>query len=80
MDSDGNQFYLTFRHYMEPATTLHRVDLTWDSSPNDLKRMMGAKLGIPPERLVLSCYPDMVGILRGQQRPLVCVLVVGQGL
>ena len=66
MDSDGNQFYLTFRHYMEPATTLHRVDLTWDSSPNDLKRMMGAKLGIPPERLVLSCYPDMVGILRGQ--------------
>ena len=66
MDSDGNQLYLTFRHYMEPATTLHRVDLTWDSSPNDLKRMMGAKLGIPPERLVLSCYPDMVGILRGQ--------------
>ena len=65
MDSDGNQLYLTFRRYMEPATTLHRVDLTWKSSPNDLKRMMGAKLGIPPERLVLSYYPDMVGILRG---------------
>ena len=72
MDSDGNQLYLTFRRYMEPATTLHRVDLTWDSSPNDLKRIMGATLGIPPERLILSCYPDpfsrvaRTAILRGK--------------
>ena len=72
MDSERNQLYLTFRHCDEPPTTLHRVDLTWDSSPNDLKRMMGAKLGIPPERLILSCYPDPLRLflssksLRGQ--------------
>ena len=72
MDSDGNQLCLTFRHCDEPPTALHRVDLTWDSSPNDLKRIMGATLGIPPERLILSCYPDpfsredRIAILRGK--------------
>ena len=72
MDSERNQLYLTFRHCDEPPTALHRVDLTWDSNPNDLKRIMGATLGIPPEQLILSCYPDpfsrvaRTAILRGK--------------
>ena len=47
------------------ASTVHRIHLTSNDSPNDLKRQIGAKLDIPPERLALWHQDPFIGILRG---------------
>ena len=55
--------YLTFGSISAP--TVHRIELTSTSTPNDLKRMIGRALSLSPELLQLS-GPTDVGILCGK--------------